>query len=378
MSQTISGLRDFWRRLLARPDAVMLEIGAGGELLVARLRALLAWLLLLLPSINALAGGTPKETVIGLFGVALAISMAHVWLALARQRGRHRWLPWATTAYDVTSTTLVLALLAWSSPVASLNSMVVWAFYLISICMTALRNDGRLTVFAGALALIQYALLALCIFATVDDPGQLFSVEYGTATPANQIQRLVLIGLMTGLTATVVYRMQRLVEMSGTDGLTGLPNRTWLVHRFPSLLAAATGSANALALCLIDLDYFKRINDEVGHLAGDRALRHVVDVLRGQLGPKEWLARIGGEEFTLLLPLPAGLAWERLEAMRRNVAAQPFLPEHDAEPIRLTFSAGIACWPRDGADLSALLRCADLRLRRAKLEGRNRVLAGTS
>lgn len=378
MFQAITGLRDFWQRLLARPDAVMLEIGAGGELLVARLRALLAWLLLLLPSINALGGGTFKESMIGLFGAALAISMAHVWLALARRRGRHRWLPWATTTYDVTSTTLVLALLAWSSPVTSLNSMVVWAFYLISICMTALRNDGRLTLFAGALALVQYALLALCIFAMVDDPGQLFSVEYGTVTPANQIQRMVLIGLMTAITATVVYRMQRLVEMSGTDGLTGLPNRTWLVHRFPSLLAAATGSANALALCLIDLDYFKRINDEVGHLAGDRALRHVVEVLRGQLGPKEWLVRIGGEEFTLLLPLPAGLAWERLEAMRRNVATQPFLPEHDAEPICLTFSAGIANWPQDGADLSALLRCADLRLRQAKLEGRNRVLAGIS
>ena len=213
---------------------------------------------------------------------------------------------------------------------------------------------------------------------TLDFAGKLPANGDIAERRAEGFQRLVLIGLMTGLTATVVYRMQRLVEMSGTDGLTGLPNRTWLVHRFPSLLAAATGSANALALCLIDLDYFKRINDEVGHLAGDRALRHVVDVLRGQLGPKEWLARIGGEEFTLLLPLPAGLAWERLEAMRRNVAARPFLPEHDAEPIRLTFSAGIACWPRDGADLSALLRCADLRLRRAKLEGRNRVLAGTS
>ena len=77
----------------------------------------------------------------------------------------------------------------------------------------------------------------------------------------------------------------------------------------------------------------------------------------------------------LLLPLPLGRAWERLEAMRRTVATQPFAPEHGAELMRLTFSAGIASWPQDGADLSQLLRRADLRLRHAKLEGRNRVLA---
>ena len=89
----------------------------------------------------------------------------------------------------------------------------------------------------------------------------------------------------------------------------------------------------------------------------------------------DWLARLGGEEFALLLPLPVGRAWERLEAMRRTVASQPFVPEHGADPMRLTFSAGIACWPQDGADLSQLLRKADLRLRHANLEGRNRVLA---
>lgn len=89
-------------------------------------------------------------------------------LALARQRGRYRWLPWVTATYDVSMTTLVLGLLAWSSPVIGLNSMVVWAFYLIAICMTALRNDGRLTLYTGMLALLEYALLSLCIFAIVD------------------------------------------------------------------------------------------------------------------------------------------------------------------------------------------------------------------
>ena len=369
-----SGLHDVRQRLLARPDALMLELGSGGELLVAQVRAWMSLAMLSMPLANVLTGGKLSETMIGLFGVVVAIVLSQAWLALARQRGRYRWLPWATSTYDVTLTTLVLALLAADSPATGLNSMVVWAFYLISIAMTAMRNDGRLTLYTGLLALLQYAVLALAVYAA-STPDQRVSVDYGTVTVANQVQRLVLLALMTMLTATVVYRMQRLVDMSGTDGLTGLPNRTWLVHRFPSMLDATRLRGTSLSVCLIDLDYFKRINDEVGHLAGDRALRHVVDVLNEQLGEKECLARLGGEEFALLLDQPIGRAWERLESMRRSVAARAFVPEHGADPMRLTFSAGIAAWPHDGQDLSALLRRADARLRQAKREGRNRVMA---
>lgn len=374
-TDAITGLREFWGRLLARPDALMLELGAGGELLVARLRAVLSLILLLMPLINLLTGGKYSETMIGLFGVVMAIVMSQVWLALARHRQRYRWLPWITATYDVSLTTLVLVILALDSPVTGLNSMVVWVFYLISIGMTALRNDGRLTLYSGGLAILQYAVLAACIFALVRNPDQLASIDYGTATVSNQVQRLVLLALMTAITAIIVFRMQKLVDMSGTDGLTALPNRTWLMHRFPAMLDAIRGQGGSLSVCLIDLDYFKRINDELGHLAGDRALRHVVDLLKQQMEDGDWLARLGGEEFALLLPLPTGRAWERLETMRRTTASQPFLPEHGAEPMRLTFSAGIASWPQDGADLSQLLRRADTRLRHAKLEGRNRVLA---
>ena len=88
-----SGWRDFWPRLLERPDALMLELGAGGELLVSQMRAVLSLLLLPLPLINVLGGGKLEESMIGLFGAVFAIVMSQVWLALARQRGRYRWLP---------------------------------------------------------------------------------------------------------------------------------------------------------------------------------------------------------------------------------------------------------------------------------------------
>lgn len=97
------------------------------------------------------------------------------------------------------------------------------------------------------------------------------SVEYGTVRVSNILQRLLLLGIMTTITAAVTYRMQRLVELSGNDGLTGLPNRTLLVHRFPSLMDDARDTGCSLSVCLIDSDYFRRINDEEGHMIGDRA-----------------------------------------------------------------------------------------------------------
>ena len=107
-------MRDIASALLERPDEVMLEVGAGGELLVARLRVAVAALLLLLPLLNALTGGTINETMIGLAGVVFVNIFAQVWLALARQKRRFAWLPYASGAYDVTATTLVLVLLAFN------------------------------------------------------------------------------------------------------------------------------------------------------------------------------------------------------------------------------------------------------------------------
>lgn len=368
-------LRELWERLTAPPDTLMLELGAGGELLVAKLRAALALALLVLPLINIVTGEyTPTEGVAGVFGVILTVFASQILLALARHQRRYRWLPWLTTGYDVSMTTLVLILLAISSPPTGLNSMVVWAFYLFAIAMTALRNDGRLTFYAGLMAMLQYALLAVAVFALASTPEHLASPDYGTVRVSNVSQRLMLIAVMTAITMVVVYRMQRLVELSGTDGLTGLPNRTLLTHRLPSLLEELRNHGGSLSVSLIDLDYFRRINDELGNYAGDCAIRHAVDVLRANLQKDDWLIRLGGEEFVLLLPQPTGRAWEQLETLRRNLAAHPFVFEPGDTPIRLTFSAGIASWPQDGNDLSQLLRRADLRLRQAKLEGRNRVV----
>ncbi len=378
MSITGDWKRDLLRTLFARPDEVMLDLGAGGELLVARVRALLSALTLLLPPlamIGNLGAGSTTELMIGL-GASIFINIfAQIWLALAGQRRRHTWLPYATTSYDVTTTTLVLALLHLSDPVAPFNSMVVWCFYLFSIGMTALRNDGRLTLYSGGMAIVQYSLLITILYMRAESPDQLVSIDYGTVSIGGQVERLVLILLMTLLTATMVYRMQRLIESSGSDGLTGLPNRAWLVQRMPMILDNVRDEGESLTLALLDLDDFKRINVDYGHLAGDRAIRHIAGSMREILHPKERLVRIGGQEFVLLLRCPIGNAWERLDRLRHLMAERPFLAERGSNPLHITFSGGLAAYPSDGSDVSSMLRNADRRLQAAKQQGCNRVVA---
>jgi two-component system cell cycle response regulator len=368
-----AALVDLKRALREPPDEVMLEIGAGGEILLARLRLVVAIFLLLLPLINHLNGGPLYETLVALTGIGLVLLLSQAWLSLARHRRRHRWLPFVSAAFDVSLVTLVLWLLALDSPAAGLNSMVAWCCYPVAIVATVLRNDTRVTLLAGALAVLEFVALSVWFLNVAD--GALYSPTYGTVEAGTQLQRALLLVAFTVVAGVIVYRMQRLVALSGTDGLTGLPNRTYLRHRVPRLVEETRAEGSTLCLALLDLDHFKRVNEELGHLAGDRALRHVVDALRLQLTRDEPMMRVGGEEFVIVLRQPLGAAWERLDMLRRRLQATPFTHEAGAAPRTLTVSAGIACCPQDATDVSGLLRRADERLRAAKLAGRNRVVA---
>lgn len=371
--QESTSLKRVFATLFGRPDEVMLELGAGGELLVAKIRALLSLLVLLLPLTAGLGGTSTTQTLIGLGAAVLVNLMAQVWLALARDHRRHHWLPYATSTYDITATTGVLVLLALDDPAAGLNSMVVWCFYLFAIALTALRNDGRLTLYAGVLALVQYAALIGGVLLLAAAP--VLSIDYGTVSLGGQAERLVLLLMMTLLTSTIVFRMQRLIEMSGRDGLTGMPNRAWLLQRLPRMFEAARAEGRSVTIGLVDIDHFKRVYEQVGHLGGDRAIRHIAAHLRGMLGEDEHLARIGGQEFVLVLRCPIGSAWERIERYRRALGERPFQAERSNETVHLAFSAGLAAFPQDGATASALLRSADRRLQEAKRSGRNRAIA---
>jgi diguanylate cyclase (GGDEF)-like protein len=169
---------------------------------------------------------------------------------------------------------------------------------------------------------------------------------------------------------------RRLHEFSLRDGLTGVHNRRYLDETLAHAVAQARERHAPISLLMLDIDHFKRVNDDCGHLAGDDCLRAVAEVLRQHVREgDDFVARYGGEEFVVLLPgATREDAARRAEILRKEVAA--LRVGGHGEPIQLTISIGLAAL--GGAEIHSgpdkLIRAADAALYRAKREGRNRVV----
>ncbi|WP_229219029.1 putative bifunctional diguanylate cyclase/phosphodiesterase [Rugamonas brunnea] len=163
-----------------------------------------------------------------------------------------------------------------------------------------------------------------------------------------------------------------LYQAARVDPVTGLGNRYALAERLRDDIAQAHAGGRACALLFIDLDKFKRVNDSFGHSAGDELLRKVAQRLQALLGPRDMLARFGGDEFIAALP---DLAPADAEA-RARACAQAILaamgPAFDVShhTVAVTASIGLACYPRHGDDGETLLRHADIAMYEAKKAGR--------
>ena len=175
---------------------------------------------------------------------------------------------------------------------------------------------------------------------------------------------------------------ESLRQQSVRDMLTGLYNRRYLeesVRRelLRSARAQAQGSSYGLSMLMIDIDNFKRFNDEHGHNVGDKVLREVAQVLKSQTRDSDVAARFGGEEFIVVLTdTPPGLALERAEQMRWSVES---LARASGDTLpSVTISIGVAEFPSDGNTLEALVLRADSALYEAKRAGRNRVVVASS
>ena len=160
------------------------------------------------------------------------------------------------------------------------------------------------------------------------------------------------------------------------DVKTGLYNARHFGTVFGDELSRAQRTGQPLSVIMADLDLLREINNTYGHLAGDAVLTGVADIFRRELRQHDLAARFGGEEFSILLPgTPIEEAVEIAERIRRIIAARPFEVETSDQPVHATISMGVASYPRDGLEPSALVHQADLAVYRAKLQGRNRVLA---
>ena len=158
------------------------------------------------------------------------------------------------------------------------------------------------------------------------------------------------------------------------DPLTGLPNRAAWSERLEHEVGQWQQHGNTLLLAMLDLDHFKHINDNYGHLAGDKVLKIIATVLCKRLRGTDFIARFGGEEFVLLMPATALVAGVKLlESLRAAIEACPF--HFKGEPVTITASIGVSAF-KAGEHSDLVLKRADQALYRAKNAGRNRVEAG--
>jgi diguanylate cyclase (GGDEF)-like protein len=180
--------------------------------------------------------------------------------------------------------------------------------------------------------------------------------------------------MAAGASAIAVARWARHLRlMVGTDELTGLSQRRPFLERVDEQLTAGPAARRLLSIAVLDIDEFKKFNDALGHLAGDRALQLLAEALRAGVRTSDLVARFGGEEFVVAFPgMEVTQALQRVEDLRVKLA-QVAIPV-GSQKHWLTVSAGVGSWPADGSSFTEVLAQADARLYEAKRRGRNCVV----
>ncbi len=367
-----------------KPDHTLEAAGVEGEIVVARVRVLVMGLLLIAPLWNV--AHAPQEP-IHLTGFTITLLAWFISIGIWRAIAAGRWRPWigfASSAFDVTMVSIALtSFFVVSSPLVALNSKVTFEMYFLAITATSLRYDARICIGAGALAGLQYGGLWVAGSLGYDLYDPSYVAQAGPYLPVDLATRLLLLAIATLLSVTLVQRAQRLLYLAARDRLTGLFNRGHFDTALDQAISAASRSGQPLALAILDIDHFKRINDEHGHARGDQAIRIIADRLANGMRRSDIVARYGGEEFVVLMPgTPPESALLRIEAIRREIAAVP-IELGEGRVLHINFSAGVAGSPTDGSmertpaagglgTPDALLVLADERLLAAKRAGRAR------
>jgi diguanylate cyclase (GGDEF)-like protein len=229
-----------------------------------------------------------------------------------------------------------------TEPVAEPNTRLSWR---------------RLALLTGASLIAPLLLLSQTLLAR----GRVDGLAIGAAS---MLLFLLVVLRIVGLVRQVEDQAEQLAALARDDGLTGVPNRRTWDGELPVAMDRARRDGKPLTVALLDLDHFKRFNDEHGHQAGDRLLKDATAAWSAALRSTDLLCRYGGEEFGVVMPgATAEQAAEVLERLRA------------VTPQAQTFSAGVACW--DGQEISdELVARADRALYAAKAAGRDRVTVG--
>ncbi|HEU0298051.1 MAG TPA: GGDEF domain-containing protein, partial [Longimicrobium sp.] len=259
----------------------------------------------------------------------------------------------------------LLSELAWGAAEARLLVLVVWPVVLLFLAGYVGFGTGALM---SALMTVGY----LAAVALAGPRGVRMGVELVLALVffTTSLFGCVVLGRIRHQRLALASARADLARLVNTDPLTGLPNRRQFAAVFGAEMARVRRYGGSFSLGVLDCDDFKSYNDSHGHPAGDEALVELAGVLREQLRASDSVARLGGEEFAVLMvgvgKEAAALVAERI---RQRVASHGF----GAGGHALTVSIGIATAPEDARDADELFRLADRALYAAKARGRNRV-----
>ncbi|MBY6105066.1 GGDEF domain-containing protein [Ferrimonas balearica] len=359
--------------LWGRPEQQTLMAASSGEHTMANLRVILILLIALVPSYK-LATGTDLTPALAVSFIGLALAL--MWRAFLRRRQYVPAMAFASVTFDISLITLGLWLDYQSrdTGLALVNNKGTFALYFLAITATALRYDRRLSLYGGGLAIVSYGLLITLALGhpEIATPEPEWIDRYGNLYLPDQISRLLLLMMATMLAWTLVNRACNLERNALKDPLTGLYNRAFLQQHLMLTSERAKRNGQPLAVVMLDLDFFKRVNDRYGHGVGDRVLAAFSQRLNAGLRAGDLLARYGGEEFCLVLSQTSlEEAKTVLAKLHKRIQAESF--DVGAEhPISLTFSAGVCVLQGQDDTPQALLERADHWLLHAKRAGRDR------
>jgi diguanylate cyclase (GGDEF)-like protein len=297
---------------------------------------------------------------------AVVVTVGSAWLLL--EVGHALWVKWDPHFVFVPSiaTALLLSEFIWAAPEVRMLVLVVWPVVLIFLAgyvdfaQSALLSGLMTAGYMAAMALARPPGVRLGVEAIV--AGVFFITTLFADAVLAQIrrQRLALIQVRS-----------ELARMVGTDALTGLPNRRHFQEALDAEMARVQRYGGSFSLALLDLDGFKGFNDRFGHPAGDAALCEMARVLRQHRRASDRVARLGGEEFAVILVGTGKQAAHRVVERLRIAIAELEL-DHLAEPgCTVTTSIGVAAVPDDAEYAAQLVRRADEALYEAKARGRN-------